>query len=101
MCLDNIHNNPILAYLVNNNTIECDQKIDNCDFFSGWQINFRYNKVDFQWNINGNVYLLENEERKTVSNNENYYISASDIIKSAELVSKLDKLIAQAYPSES
>ena len=66
--LDSMHNNRLLSELFNNQIIECDQKINNCDFFWGWDIKFNYSKegnlYDFQWNTDGNVYLIENNERK-------------------------------------
>lgn len=67
--LDSMHNNKLLSELFNNQIIGCAQKINNCDFFWGWDINFNYSKegnlYDFQWNTDGNVYLIENNERKT------------------------------------
>lgn len=40
------------------------QSGDSEDFFWGWDINFKYNSYDFQWNTDGNVYLIENNDRK-------------------------------------
>lgn len=66
--LDKMHNNCILSKLLENKTIECIQKIPNCPFFAGWDINFKYfrdNKCfELQWNTDGHVYLIENNERK-------------------------------------
>lgn len=66
--LDSMHNNSLLSKLFNNQIIKCDKKINNCDFFWGWDINFNYSKegnlYNFQWNTDGNVYLIENNETK-------------------------------------
>ncbi len=68
------HRNSILATLCDKNkiTIIDDRnrrfKSGDCNnFFWGWDIKFRYNDNDciFQWNADGNVYLIENDNVKT------------------------------------
>ncbi|MBO4814389.1 MAG: DUF262 domain-containing protein [Muribaculaceae bacterium] len=62
--LDKVHNNPSLSELVRNKTIECNQKVKDCDFFWGQNIDFKYNEHFFRWYDNPNekeldVYLME------------------------------------------
>lgn len=88
--------NRILSELYNKGIIYTKQKIENYNFFNGWQINFRYKNVCFQWNTDGIIYLIENGVRKSSPQNNSYRISASDIIDSNNFINDLDKLIDQA-----
>ncbi len=92
--------NKILSDLCNNSVIYCKQKIDNYDFFWGWDIDFKYRGIDFQWNSDDNIYLMMNGTKLSQNEHENYSVEVSGIFESDELVNELDKLIAQAYPSE-
>lgn len=47
--LDEVHNNSILVELVNKDIIECNQKIQNSEFFDGWNIDFKYQNYFFRW----------------------------------------------------
>ncbi|MCR5498104.1 MAG: hypothetical protein K6F48_09705, partial [Paludibacteraceae bacterium] len=92
--------NTILSNLQKQGKIESDQIIENCDFFWGWDISFNYISGEkhyvFQWNTDGNVYLIENNERK--KRDDSYYYFKTDGIDDQKTIEKLDCLIAQAYP---
>ena len=84
--------------------VNSDHKIPNCDFFWGWDINFKYQKKDgnpyyFQWNTDGNLYILENNSwkiKKEEEPKEFYCIGVSDIEDSEQFIKALESLIAQA-----
>jgi len=82
---DNYKRNEILSKLYNDNQIESNQKITNCDFFRGWDINFKYkdknNGFEFQWNTDNNIYLLENKERRRTEDGKFVYFSMNNIEK--------------------
>lgn len=92
--------NTILSTLLKNKKVTCGQKISNCDFFWGWNINFEYTKDDksfaFQWNTDGNVYLTENNNRKKKDDGSVYYFKADGIDDSAKFTKALDDLIKDA-----
>lgn len=121
---DTVHENHILAKLIDEGNISCDQNQRNTHFFFGRNINFKYKNNYFQWygfprdkNPNNenrkelDVYLMENDwkeyfsrEKKIIDNhteNETYYcfIVTKEMEENANLFTKqLDCLIAQAYP---
>lgn len=82
--------------------VSSEQKIEGKAFFKGWDINFKYAKDDksfaFQWNTDGNVYLIENNNRKEKENGSFYWFQADGIGDSEEFTNKLICLIAQAFP---
>ena len=119
--LDDVHNNSILVKLVNNDIIECNQKIPNCEFFDGWNIDFKYKHYFFRWycypkdnpdNENRkelDVYFMVNDwkdylprKEKTFDNNtenETHYCFkvTSEMKTNTTLFTKgLDKLIDEA-----
>lgn len=102
--LDDMHNNQVLNKLLERNVIECNQKIENCNFFWGWDINFKFHKdsnsYDFQWNTDGNVYLFENYSRKKKEDGSDYCFKADviDDSDSEKFTNELNCLIAQAFP---
>lgn len=85
--------NQILSQLYNEKVIETTNKIKNCDFFWGWNINFKYNSYDFQWNTDGNVYLIENNDRKKDENGLDYLFSWDGINDANKFKDELDSLI--------
>lgn len=115
---DSMHENRILASLIDENRIDCNQRIKETNFFRGEHINFLYKikNIHIQWYAYPNkneldVYLMENEwadykkkqepVNSELPDNENYYcFSVSpEMIKNPHLfMKKLDCLIAQAYP---
>lgn len=92
--------NTILSDLCKSTTITCDQKINDCDFFWGWDICFQYNKFDFQWNTDGNVYLLDNGGWKYLSKDNPLRTNIKDVADSDELIEKLNCLITQWQANE-
>ena len=64
---DSMHENRILASLIEEKRIKCNQRIKNTNFFRGENINFLYdNNHQIQWFANPNekeldVYLMEND----------------------------------------
>lgn len=69
------------------------QSGDSEDFFWGWDINFKYNSYDFQWNTDGNVYLIENNDRKKDENGLDYLFSWDGINDANKFEDELDSLI--------
>ena len=64
--LDYTHYNPMLAQLVKEGSILCNQKVNGCDFFWGRDINFKYKDCFFRWLANPNereldVYIMEDD----------------------------------------
>ena len=51
--------NSFLSQLVMSGIIESGHKIDNCDYFWGWDIWFRYEKHLFQWYRNDCIYIVD------------------------------------------
>ena len=92
--------NTILSTLLKNEKVTCGQKISNCEFFWGWNINFEYTKdgkcFAFQWNTDGNVYLIENNNRKKKDDGSFYCFQADGIDDSAKFTKALDDLIKDA-----
>lgn len=82
--------------------VSSEQKIEDKAFFKGWDINFKYAKDDksfaFQWNTDGNVYLIENNNRKEKENGSFYWFQADGIGDSEKFTNELNCLIAQAFP---
>lgn len=102
--MDDMHKNHILNKLLESKDIECGQAVENCDFFWGWDINFKFHKdsnsYDFQWNTDGNVYLFENYSRKKKEDGSDYCFKADviDDSDSEKFTNELNCLIAQAFP---
>lgn len=96
------HRNQILSELCDNNDIIDFEKRrfksgESNNFFWGWDINFRYtlgnNIYDFQWNADGNIYLIENNERKKGADGTDYCFPTKGINNSESFKGVLDKLI--------
>ena len=106
--LDDLHNNSWLAYLVDNGIIKSEQKIKNCDFFWGWDIWFKYQDKYFTNYIENNTVCLMNEnwvgkklkslEGDKDDTNNHFYFPVDKEENKDTFLSKLDCLIAQAYP---
>ena len=91
--------NPVLSNLVNENKINSDQKIEGLDFFWGWNINFEYNGYKFQWNTDGNVYLIDKDGKRKVKNaqpQEEFYCFNAEGIETINMLEELNKLILPA-----
>jgi len=91
--------NPVLSNLVNENKINSDQKIEGLDFFWGWNINFEYNGYKFQWNTDGNVYLIDKDGKRKVKNaqpQEEFYCFNAEGIENINMLEELNKLILPA-----
>lgn len=84
--------NSILSSL---SDITSSQKIKDKPFYKGWDINFKYNSYDFQWNTDDHVYLIENNERKKKADGTDYCVSVEGIKDSKVFLQKLNNLINQ------
>ena len=108
--LDNTHYNPMLSKLVNEKRIECNQKINDCDFFWGRDINFKYEAHFFRWlsnpnNIEMDVYLMKDNWSDYENTNftldkgtdkDTYYcFRVTDNMTSEDFLNELDKLIEE------
>jgi len=115
--LDTIHHNTLLANLKKEGSIRCNQKVNNCDFFWGWNINFQYKEYCFRWlgspgDKELDVYLMKNDweeyiyrENKTTDKgtdeDTHYCFRVIDAINKDTFLQNLDHLIDQAYPNDS
>lgn len=62
--------NSLLSSMVNNRLISSGQKLNNCDFFCGWNIDFRYKDRSFKWNYDDWVFILD-ERNQFISRGNN------------------------------
>lgn len=60
--------NTILSVLIDEKKVKSEQKIEGTKFFWGWDINFNYEEKTFQWNTDGNVYLIDEDGKQKVNN---------------------------------
>ena len=100
---NNFYRNSILFALLTDHLITSNQKIECCDFFKGWDVNFYYikdeNQFEFQWNTDNHVYLVEEgkwviRDDKIEEKYDKYYcFDASMIKEKGELRKRLDDLI--------
>lgn len=100
------HRNAILRQIKDSITIGNDNpeiKDSKLSFWWGWNINFKYPKDGnphiFQWNADGNVYLIDNNERKKQSDGSDFLFSATGLNNKDVFINKLDCIIAQAFPN--
>ena len=91
-----IYRNRILSELYKDKKIKSNNKIEGCDFFNGWDVVFEYQKYKFLWDDEGNVFLLENNEKKKVSDNEFYYFNVGGISEINIFIQKLNSLISDS-----
>jgi hypothetical protein len=104
---DNVHENEILVSLIDENRIVCGQRIENTTFFRGENIKFQYNQQCFIYYSNNTVCLMnDNWEGKKLKNSQepdtpenNYYFVVDKEENKDTFLTKLDCLIAQAYPN--
>ena len=83
--------NQILSQLHTNGEIETNNRIEDCDFFWGWDIPFEYNTSHFQWTINGVIYLMEDGKNKEPK--EEFCINANELENANSLIQKMNELI--------
>ena len=102
--LDDMHcDNPVLSNLVKDGSIQTNHKVNGCNSFSGWDINFKYEKYFFQWNGENKFYLMEDDwkARKKRSTDNTFYCFKIDSMKnSEEFISNLNCIIHQAEADE-
>ena len=104
--LDNVHNNSCLAKLVKEKIIECNQHVNNCDFFWGWDIRFKYKESYFVYYNNNTICLMDDnwngkklkDSTKPDIPENNFYFPVSENESNVSFLNKLECLIAQAYP---
>ena len=90
------HRNQILSCLCDSKQIVVEgnrRSGDSNDFFCGWDINFKYCSNEFQWNTDGKVYLIENNNRKKNADGLDYCFSVDGIEDADEFKDELDSLI--------
>lgn len=92
------HRNQILSCLCDSKQIVVEgnrrfQSGDSNDFFWGWDINFKYYSNEFQWNTDGKVYLIENNNRKKNADGLDYCFSVDGIEDTDKFKGELDGLI--------
>ncbi len=106
--LDDMHCNPILADLVNKKNIECNQKVNNCHFFWGWNIRFKYKQYFFTYYFNNTVCLMnENWNGKKIkdpttpdAHSNNFYFEVEKEETTETFLKKLDGLITASQNAE-
>ncbi len=57
--------NRILAKGMSNRGIKSAQKINDCDFFWGWDIYFEYQGQQYQWSWDNKIFRVDAREKKT------------------------------------
>ncbi len=97
--------NQVLSDLMSSDEITSDNRINGCNFFRGWDVNFTYIKDEkqysFQWNTNNHVYLMsegkpEIKDETKESRIEKYYcFDVSDVSDEDTLLQLLLQLINQ------
>lgn len=92
------YRNHILSRLCDSKQIvvEGDRRFqsgDSKDFFWGWDINFKYCSNEFQWNTDGKVYLIENNNRKQKEDGSDYGFPVDGINDANKFKDELDSLI--------
>lgn len=90
--------NHFLSRLVISNTIETAQKIENCDYFWGWDIGFQYNNHHFQWYRDNWIYIMDEANQYLTTDdkdgNKQYVRFLMDDNKNTEFfLGQLDSLI--------
>lgn len=104
---DNVHENKILASLIEENRIVCGQRIKNSVFFRGENIEFQYNNQYFFIYYSNNTICLMNDNwiGKKLKNSEgndepenHFYFPVDEKETEESFLHKLDCLIAQAFP---
>ncbi|MBP3466774.1 MAG: DUF262 domain-containing protein [Paludibacteraceae bacterium] len=114
---DSMHENRILASLIEEKRIKCNQRIKNTNFFRGENINFLYdNNHQIQWFANPNekeldVYLMENDwvdykkrpnyEEGKLDKDNHYCFRVTEDMESdpSKFTDALDELIKQSQKS--
>lgn len=97
------HRNQILSCLCDSKQIVVEgnrRSGDSNDFFWGWDINFKYCSNEFQWNTDGKVYLIENNNRKKNADGLDYCFSVDGIEDADEFKGELDSLIEKIQQKE-
>ncbi len=93
--------NTILSELLRNHSIVCNQKVDNCDFFWGWDIRFTYKNNYFIYYTNCTVCLMNanwkgkklKDSLKPDTPENNYYV----VVEQEDgFIENLDNLINDA-----
>lgn len=100
--------NTILSKLWKDREIKCNQKINNCDFFWGWDIRFEYSDNYFTYYTNNTVCLMnqnwDGKKLRDASNNNepqnNYFYSVDESESAETFLKKLNCLIAQQQADE-
>lgn len=101
--------NVLLSKLIKKKIIISEQHLDDSDFFWGWDINFQYNNINFQWYRTDFIYLMktdfkylvktDNTNKVIKNDNESedlkkyYCFDATNISSSDEFLKQLDTLI--------
>lgn len=95
------YRNTILSELFIRGDIYSRQKVNGCDFFTGWDINFSFGGKEFQWNTDEHVYLMENQKVKFREDNTPYSYDISNLGNdTGRFVEILEDLMKSAYPDK-
>jgi hypothetical protein len=57
------YRNALLAHLVNDKQISSSQKLPGCDYFWGWNIDFKYADISFRWCYDDKIYVIDAQNR--------------------------------------
>lgn len=77
---------------VDNNKIECNQKIQGIPYFWGWDIYFEYDRTKYNWNTDGKIYLLNDDDGRAVDDGNQYISVLSNLISAENIIYELDSL---------
>ena len=87
--------NQILSQLVRRDGFNSNNRIEDCDFFWGWDIPFEYSLMNisykFQWDIDGKIYLMEDGHYKEPK--DKYCINSEELEDADNLIKKMNYLL--------
>ena len=87
--------NQILSQLVRRDGFNTNNRIEDCDFFWGWDIPFEYSfkniSYKFQWDIDGKICLMEDGHYKEPK--DKYCINSEELEDADNLIKKMNYLL--------
>lgn len=87
--------NQILSQLVRRDGFNSNNRIEDCDFFWGWDIPFEYSfkniSYKFQWDIDGKICLMEDGHYK--ESKDKYCINSEELEDADNLIKKMNYLL--------
>ena len=69
---EDFHRNEVLAYLCGDKLFSSEQQIEinELKIFKGWDIDFTYNNMKFQWNTDNKIHILDDKNEESFDTND-------------------------------